>query len=48
MQLNYFDFIKKPEITANKLFVVTGDEPLQRHNVVEKIITAFKDKKTTR
>ena len=44
MQLSYFDFIKKPEITAAKLFIVTGDEPLQRHNVVEKIITAFKDK----
>ena len=44
MQLSYFDFIKKPEITATKLFIVTGDEPLQRHNVVEKIITTFKDK----
>jgi DNA polymerase-3 subunit delta len=44
MQLSYFDFIKKLEVTAAKLFIVTGDEPLQRHNVVEKIITAFKDK----
>ena len=44
MQLSYFDFIKKPEVTDTKLFIVTGDEPLQRHNVVEKIITAFKDK----
>ena len=44
MQLSYFDFIKEPEITASKLFIVTGDEPLQRHNVVEKIVTAFKDK----
>lgn len=44
MQLSYFDFIKKTEITDNKLFIVTGDEPLQRHNVVEKIITVFKDK----
>ncbi len=44
MQLSYFDFIKKTEITASKLFIVTGDEPLQRHNVVEKIITVFKDK----
>jgi len=44
MQLSYFDFIKKHEITAAKLFIVTGDEPLQRHNTVEKIISAFKDK----
>ena len=45
MQLSYFDFIKKPEITtANKLFIITGDEPLQRHNIIEKITTSFKNK----
>ncbi|MED7819210.1 MULTISPECIES: DNA polymerase III subunit delta [unclassified Francisella] len=44
MELNYFDFLKKNDLTNYKLFIVTGDEPLQRHNIIEKITSQFKQK----
>lgn len=43
MQINYLDFIKEKDISNNKLFIVTGDEALQRHNIIEKITTSFKN-----
>lgn len=36
MQLSYFDLLKKNDLTEYKLFIITGDEPLQKHNVIEK------------
>jgi DNA polymerase-3 subunit delta len=42
MDISYFDFIKKPDISEYKLFIVTGDEPLQRYNVINKITQSFK------
>lgn len=44
MEINYFDFIKKIDIDSYKIFIVTGDEPLQKHNVIEKVIDTFKNK----
>lgn len=44
MQTNYLDFIKKPDISNIKTFVISGDEPLQRFNTIEKITDSFKDK----
>ncbi len=42
MDISYFDFIKKSDISEYKLFIVTGDEPLQRYNVINKITQSFK------
>jgi len=42
MELSYFDLIKKIDLTDYKLFIVTGDEPLQKHNIIEKITNQFK------
>ncbi|QIV95480.1 DNA polymerase III delta subunit [Allofrancisella inopinata] len=44
MELSYFDFIKMTDLAKYKLFIITGDEPLQRYNIIEKITTEFKDK----
>lgn len=44
MQTNYLDFIKKPDISNIKTFVISGDEPLQRFNAIEKITDSFKNK----
>lgn len=44
MELSYFDLIKKNDLADYKFFIVTGDEPLQRHNVIEKITNQFKAK----
>ncbi|AJC48270.1 DNA polymerase III subunit delta [Allofrancisella guangzhouensis] len=44
MELSYFDFIKMTDLARYKLFIITGDEPLQRYNIIEKITTEFKDK----
>lgn len=44
MELSYFDLLKKNDLTAYKLFIITGDEPLQKHNTIEKITNAFKAK----
>ncbi|AFJ42713.1 DNA polymerase III subunit delta [Francisella orientalis] len=44
MQLSYFDLLKKNDLTEYKLFIITGDEPLQKHNIIEKIIDQFKAK----
>ncbi|AIT09753.1 DNA polymerase III subunit delta [Candidatus Francisella endociliophora] len=44
MELSYFDLIKKNDLTNYKFFIVTGDEPLQRHNIIEKITNQFKAK----
>ncbi|APC90887.1 MULTISPECIES: DNA polymerase III subunit delta [Francisella] len=44
MELSYFDLLQKNDLTAYKLFIITGDEPLQRHNAIEKIINQFKAK----
>lgn len=44
MQLSYFDLLKKNDLTEYKLFMITGDEPLQKHNIIEKITDQFKAK----
>ncbi|WP_395166662.1 DNA polymerase III subunit delta [Francisella salimarina] len=44
MQLSYFDLLKKNDLTEYKLFIITGDEPLQKHNIIEKITDQFKAK----
>ena len=43
MELGYFDFINFSDIKKYKLFIVTGDEPLQYNNVIEKITAIFKE-----
>lgn len=44
MELSYFDLIKKNDLTDYNFFIVTGDEPLQRHNIIDKITSQFKTK----
>ncbi|ASG67267.1 DNA polymerase III subunit delta [Francisella halioticida] len=44
MELSYFDFLKRNDLTDYKLFIITGDEPLQKHNIIEKITKQFKQK----
>ena len=44
MELDYFKFINKPDIDKYKFFIISGDEPLQKHNVIEKITDVFKAK----
>ncbi|APA82196.1 DNA polymerase III subunit delta [Francisella tularensis] len=44
MELSYFELLQKNDLTAYKLFIITGDEPLQKHNTIEKITNAFKAK----
>jgi DNA polymerase-3 subunit delta len=44
MELDYFNFINKADISSYKFFIISGDEPLQKHNVIEKITSTFKQK----
>ena len=44
MELSYFKLLQKNDLTAYKLFIITGDEPLQKHNTIEKITNQFKAK----
>ncbi|APC97474.1 DNA polymerase III subunit delta [Francisella frigiditurris] len=44
MELDYFGFMDKPNIADYKLFLISGDEPLQKHNIIEKINNSFKEK----
>ncbi|MBK2144298.1 DNA polymerase III subunit delta, partial [Francisella tularensis] len=44
MELSYFELLQKNDLTAYKLFIITGDEPLQKHNTIEKITNQFKTK----
>ncbi|GAB4222867.1 MAG: DNA polymerase III subunit delta [Francisella sp.] len=42
MELNYFDILQKQDISAYRFFIITGDEPLQKYNSIEKITNQFK------
>ena len=44
MELDYFNFIDKPDISNYNFFIISGDEPLQKHNAIEKITNTFKQK----
>lgn len=44
MEQSYFDLIKKNDLANYNFFIITGDEPLQKHNVIEKITNQFRAK----